>query len=65
MLTIDNNTVVFESTGKGTVIAEQELASCSYTFSISDTQNTCGTNFALAEESRIKSHAPSPRRLRR
>ena len=58
LLTIDNNTVVFESTGKGTVIAEQELAKGSYTFSIGDTQNTCGTNFALAEESRIKFNKP-------
>ena len=54
LLTIDNDTVVFESSGKGTVIAQQELAKGSYTFSISDAQNTCGTNYALAEESRIK-----------
>ena len=58
LLTIDNDTVVFESSGKGTVIAEQELAKGSYTFSISDAQKTCGTNYALAEESRIKFNKP-------
>ncbi len=51
-MTIDNDTVVFESSGKGTVIAEQELARL---YLLSAYVKIPVVLTMLIEESRIKS----------
>ena len=58
LLTIDDQALPFQSTGQGTLIAEHELSKGTHTFSISDAAQTCGTSYALAEESRVKFNKP-------
>ena len=58
VLSVGDDTAVFEPNSNGLLVAEQKLEKGSYTFTIADSNQSCGSSFALAEESRIKFNRP-------
>ncbi|MBM5212047.1 alpha-amylase, partial [Vibrio parahaemolyticus] len=58
VLSVGDDTAVFEPNSDGLLVAEQKLEKGNYTFAIADSKQTCGNSFALAEESRIKFNTP-------
>lgn len=58
VLSVGDDTAVFEPNSDGLLVAEQKLEKGNYTFTIADSKQTCGNSFALAEESRIKFNTP-------
>jgi alpha-amylase len=58
LLSLDDQHVAFATNEQGLLIAEKKLDKGSYTFSIGDNAQTCGSNFALAEDARIKFNRP-------
>ncbi len=54
LLSLDDQQVAFTANEQGLLVAEKRLDKGSYTFSIGDNAQTCGSTFALAEEARIK-----------
>ena len=58
VLSVGDDTAVFEQNSNGLLVAEQKLEKGSYTFTIADSNQTCGSSFALAEEDRIKFNRP-------
>ncbi|USD65279.1 alpha-amylase [Vibrio sp. SCSIO 43136] len=54
LLSVGEDTAVFEQNSQGLLVAEQKLGKGSYTFTIGDNQQTCGSSFALAEDKRVK-----------
>ncbi|GAL22897.1 periplasmic alpha-amylase [Vibrio maritimus] len=58
LLSLDDQQVAFSANEQGLLVAEKKLDKGSYTFSIGDNAQTCGSNFALAEDTRIKFNRP-------
>ncbi len=58
VLSVGDDTAVFEENSQGLLVAEQKLEKGSYSFTIADSNQSCGSSFALAEEDRIKFNRP-------
>lgn len=58
VLSVGDDTAVFEENSQGLLVAEQRLEKGSYTFTIADSKQSCGSSFALTEEDRIKFNRP-------
>ena len=58
VLSVGDNKAMFEQNDQGLLVAEQKLDKGNYTFTIADSKQSCGSSFALAEESRIKFNTP-------
>ncbi|GAL29441.1 hypothetical protein JCM19239_1821 [Vibrio variabilis] len=58
LLSLDDQQVAFAANEQGLLVAEKKLDKGSYTFSIGDNAQTCGSNFTLAEDTRIKFNRP-------